>query len=204
MAFKEGKHESLTQEEAEEWLVGKYNPMPTLITLISGQLAPNLYSVLHLKPEKVILVHTKDTRGEAEHFKELVLKRYGVQSAELYECSPYDPEKLQNQATYLCEKLNGENNLILNYTGGTKPMSIHFYQVFKNRGAGLIYVDTQQETFWWTRNGHNEKEDVNIQLDLPALFLLKQASLRANTDKNQILALKNLTDFFFLCWWYPA
>src|SRR5690625_4642071 len=48
----------------------------TLICLVSGQLAPNLLSVLHFKPDEVVLVCTSDSRDLAERFKDLLISNW--------------------------------------------------------------------------------------------------------------------------------
>ena len=168
----------------------------TLICLISGQLAPNLFSVIHLKPTQVILIHTLDTYREALHFKDILSQRYGIQHIQLKETKPFNPNQIIQDADELRRELCGQKT-ILNYTAGTKPMAIQFVRVFEETDAKLLYVDTQQECFWWSQGDNTYSEPFDFHFGLPTLFDLENVSIRAQEDKNTIADLASLTNLLF-------
>lgn len=167
----------------------------TLICLISGQLTPNLLSVIELKPVSVILVHTLDTIENAKSFSGLIQNRYSVQNVDLIEVPPFNASAILEKAESLAKSLDTKSTITLNYTGGTKPMSIQFVRVFEDLGARLLYVDTQQECFWWTEKNNTTKEEFDFRFPITTLFDLRNVSIRSQTDKNNIESLKELTEF---------
>ena len=174
----------------------------TLICLISGQLMPNLFSVILLKPEEVILVHTIDSKEEALFFSEFIQKqKYGVSKTTLLEVRPFNPEEIRNSASELMKSIReaGEDpgSYTLNYTAGTKPMSIEFVNVFKQAGARLLYIDTQQETCWWTIDGKIEERPLEVKLNVPEVFSLNRGAILDQEQQPIINTLSNLTYCLF-------
>lgn len=166
----------------------------TLICLISGQLAPNLLSVIHFNPTQVILVHTEETYEYAVRFQDLLSNSYQIPHIKKWQTRPFDPEKIQERALALKETLAGQE-ILLNYTGGTKPMAIQFVRLFEQAGAQLLYVDTQQECFWLTKEKETKEQPFDFHFGLPTLFNLQKVDLRAQKDENEIEQLSELSDF---------
>ncbi len=174
----------------------------SLICLISGQLMPNLFSVVLLKPEEVILVHTVDSKEEALYFSAFIKKqKYGVAKTRLIEVKPFNPEEIRQSASELLESIAREglnlNSCILNYTAGTKPMSIEFVSVFKEAGARLLYIDTQQETCWWTTGNKIEQEPLHVRLNVPEVFALGRGIILGHEQDAVVDTLKELTAYLY-------
>lgn len=114
--------------------------MTTLITLVGEQPIPNLLPARHLKPERVIFVHT----GGGSHGTETVARRVasllsGVECRFL-PVSPYDVPAIQNK---LEEELSKVDECEFNLTGGTKPMNFAAYRVAQARQAPFFYFQTE-------------------------------------------------------------
>lgn len=177
----------------------------TLITLISGQLMPNLFSVIMLKPEKVVLVHTIDSKEDAVFFSEFIKnQKYGVSETDLIEVEPFNPEELIQSASRTLEKIKAteapSDSVVLNYTAGTKPMSIAFYTIFKEAGARLLYIDTQQETCWWTKREEIQEQRLQIKLNIPEVVSLKRGKILVPMEDEEriIHTLRELTTWVYL------
>lgn len=167
--------------------------MSILICLIGGQQAPNLFSVLRCSPERIILVHTEDSRDEADRLRSF-LKSRQVEQIQLFKVDPYHPRLIHQAAEQLKQQL-GSREIILNYTGGTKPIAIGFYEVF--RSNQLVYVDTQTETFWWGEADRLKEEPIDLKPDLPELLHLEGADIRSVEDHNRLLEFKDLTEYLY-------
>lgn len=170
----------------------------TLITLISGQLMPNLFSVVMLKPRKVVLVHTIDSEAEAEFFSEFIKnQKYGVAETELIEVKPFNPVEITHSASEVLRKIAADGvdsePVVLNYTAGTKPMSIAFYSVFKEAGSRLLYIDTQQETCWWTERDEIKEELLQVKLNIPEVLSLRSGAISGQEQENIIDTLREMT-----------
>lgn len=95
--------------------------MSILICLIGGQQAPNLFAVEQCRPQKNILVHSEDTESDASDFQSFLSSRV-YQDIRLWKVDPYHPGVITKAAQQLRGSLSGEE-VILNYTGGSKPMT---------------------------------------------------------------------------------
>ena len=174
----------------------------TLICLISGQLMPNLFSVILLKPKEVVLVHTEDSKNEALFFSDFIKKqKYSVEKTQLVEVEPFNQIAIGLSANKLLTELVNSNqdieNCTLNYTAGTKPMSIGFVNVFKDAGVKLLYIDTQEEICWWTRGTKIEQEPLKVKLNVPELFSLARGAILGQEQESNIQTLMGLTNYFF-------
>ncbi len=167
--------------------------MSVLICLTGGQQAPNLFAVEQCRPQKIILVHSEDTEPDASDFRSFLSSR-GYEDIRLWKVDPYHPRLITTAAQELRERLSGEE-VILNYTGGTKPMAIGFYQTFRDQT--LLYVDTQGETFWWGEGKNLKEQAVELYLDLPVLFQLRRARISSVTDHNMLDRLKSLVNYLY-------
>jgi len=168
----------------------------TLICLISGQLAPNLLSVLQIMPDSVWLVHTADTKSNAEHFRALLQADYSIAGVDMHEVHPFDPVQIRREATWLAEKRES-SEAVLNYTAGTKPMAVEFVRVFEQAGASILYVDTQDEIFWLSKNGETARIPFNFRFRLNTFFNLKEMAIKTETHDNVIAELSDLTELIF-------
>ena len=98
------------------------------ICLISGQPTPNLVPALSpdMCPKKVIMLVTREMKEQAGYLKN-VLRSHGVLTDEETIENAYDIGAIQKQIEELIGKLRQEKeapSIVLNLTGGTKPMAI--------------------------------------------------------------------------------
>lgn len=114
------------------------------ICLVSGQPMPNLIPLRmeELKPEKVILLVSPDMEVQAERV-ERVAREWGI-AVEKIPIAPYD----LNSARETCMNLlvhHEKEEVTLNATGGTKIMAFAAFEVFREMGRPILYVDTQDK-----------------------------------------------------------
>lgn len=149
-----------------------------------------------------MLVHTIDSEEDAVFFSDFIKnQKYGVSETQLVEVKPFNPAELEKIAIQLSEQLteagNSPDSMVLNYTAGTKPMSIAFYTVFKKAGARLLYVDTQQETCWWTENEEVFEKPLKVQLNIPELLLLRSGAILGHEQEGTVETLGALTNWIY-------
>jgi hypothetical protein len=124
----------------------------TQIALVGGQTIPVYVGAKEFDTQKLILIHTKQTKTEADRLKN-TLKKIKIES---HEVSPYDFE-----STYkLCKDLVDENskcNISLNLTSGSKIMALASFKAFDEQG--LVSFSINQ-----TGDYVNLKDNVTHQL----------------------------------------
>lgn len=114
--------------------------MKLLINLIGGQTAPNFIAARQYKPDKILNICSKDTENKSMMFKKTFGESHFLDDIVLND--PFDLSELETAIENIKEKhINDE--IILNFTGGTKPMSIGSFNGFINNNSKLIYIDSQ-------------------------------------------------------------
>lgn len=108
--------------------------MKILINLIGEQPIPNLLPILHLKPDKTIVLHTHKTHVVAERLKKII----GI--IQLVRTEPYS---FTNNLKKLQAVFNNNDEYIFNITGGTKIMSVALFQFALETNSKVVYVDSQ-------------------------------------------------------------
>lgn len=114
------------------------------VCLVSAQPIPNLIPLRmdELRPKKVILLVSPDMKIQAERL-ERVVREWGI-ATEKTPISPYD----LNSARETCLSLLAQyetDEIMLNVTGGTKIMAFAAFEVFRQMGRPILYVDTQDQ-----------------------------------------------------------
>jgi hypothetical protein len=119
------------------------------VCLISDQLLPNLIPALMDRPAIVYLIVTPEMAGQAERLDAL-LQQEGVAVRRCANAPGIELKAVIAFATTLADAIRAEHpdrRIVLNATGGTKPMSMGFMMVFGTRlGAEVIYADTTHDT----------------------------------------------------------
>lgn len=134
-----------------------------LIQLIGGQTLPNIFSLLAVVPDVVVNIYTKDTEAQHE-----AIVAWCNKNGSKFNLNPvfreYPPvsrdfqqlrSNLQSILNDVAEHIRNEEDalLILNMTGGTKPMSVTSTDLCgalehdNNICIPVFYVDTQMKRF---------------------------------------------------------
>lgn len=122
--------------------------MTTLLCLLSDQHVPNLLSVHHFKPDRLVLVETTSMsrRSVGKHFLE-ALASGGLDYGSRHDLQRLEAEDDLAGVRSALQEAYGRcpsGTWIANVTGGTKPMSIATYEFFKALGGRIIYTHALQ------------------------------------------------------------
>ncbi|MBO4379949.1 MAG: DUF1887 family protein [Muribaculaceae bacterium] len=162
------------------------------ITLVGGQAIPAYQGVKYsesFKPDKVVLVHSDSSKEEADRVKIAVKDNYG-NNVEFDYCmiSPIDFGKIKSGAEKIKNKYI-DDEVVVNITGGLKPWSIFFYNVFLSHPkATIVYVSQTNETI---NLSDNKTRDVKIDPKLR----LKLCGVELDTFKNNFFSDYTEEDF---------
>ncbi len=122
--------------------------MKVLLCLLSDQHIPNLLSVHHFRPDRLVLVETPTMRGKAKDLL-AALRLGGLDFASDDRChvQPLEAEDTLDSVRKCLQHAHGRypaETWIVNLSGGTKPMSIAAYEFSKEVRACPIYVNIQK------------------------------------------------------------
>ncbi len=120
----------------------------TLIQLISEQTIQNLLPILRLKPKKLVHLVTPKTAGRSAVLK-AAAKAAGLDpELEVIQLSPMPgiPECF-NAVVDAPAKNKTEGQSVVNFTGGTKLMSIGAFAAAQTQTVPSLYVDTMDACF---------------------------------------------------------
>lgn len=125
----------------------------THLYLVSAQATPNLTPALDpaVAPRRVLLLVSPHMARRAD-WLEAVLKPRGirVERWEIYDA--WDVEHVQQRVLELLEReapLVAVGDIALNATGGTKPMSIAAYEVFRAADLPIFYIHPEHDRLIW-------------------------------------------------------
>jgi len=134
-----------------------------MIALVGEQPASNLLPVRYLKPNHVVLVHTDQTWQVAKNLKGLLQPSANIQ---LLSVDAYDLLKIERSlSSFLSCKILASKQLIFNFTGGTKPMSVAAFRLAQETRSVIIYFKSQGNrstiySYRFASNGEIELESV--------------------------------------------
>jgi hypothetical protein len=119
-----------------------------LMLLVGSNPLPNYVAAQVLAKDpattRIILVCSHDTRDEAAKRLTKLLNEQGFAAIAHYEVDEADPEQIHREVANVVRSLSG--TIGLDYTGGTKAMSVHAYQAVKDTAhhrAQYIYLDAR-------------------------------------------------------------
>jgi hypothetical protein len=113
------------------------------VCLVSKELLPNLIPVLMLRPAQVHLVITDDMHAPGNRLRTL-LEQKKINVSCHYHAPSVRMAAVREFARGVAEAIASESSpVILNATGGTKPMALGFVDVFRERrDVTVVYTDT--------------------------------------------------------------
>lgn len=119
--------------------------MKVLLCLLSEQHVPNLLSVHHYKPDRLVLVESTKMRKQkaADNFQQ-ALKLGNLDYDDRCDVEPLEAEDNLKGVRAVLRRTFGKYPMadwIANVTGGTKPMSIAAFEFFKATDGRVIYTN---------------------------------------------------------------
>ncbi len=112
--------------------------MTTMVALVGEQPIPNLLPARYLKPERVVLVHTKHTEDQTRRLRNLLSDT---------ETQPLKIEDAYNIASIRDkiqqEMMSSGGDFLFNLTGGTKTMVLAAYDLARQFRSPFLYLQTE-------------------------------------------------------------
>ncbi len=136
------------------------------LCLVSDQPTPNITPLLDasFQPKEVILLTSPEKKLQAERLK-LVIQPCGVRVSIWPIDDAMDVEHIRDRVFELLEQHEG--SIALNATGGTKPMSIAAYEVFRGLGLPIFYVHPDKDRVIWMHPSDRKAFDIEDRIRLP-------------------------------------
>lgn len=121
----------------------------TLIQLVSEQTLPNILPALALRPSRLILCHTTRTVAQTQwirHALELAGLKFDLQLRSLG-LTP-DAQETGGAVRALIQECHSQNvEALINFTGGTKLMSLGAFVAALNEKVASCYIDSENMRF---------------------------------------------------------
>jgi hypothetical protein len=146
----------------------------THLYLVSGQATPNITPASDpaLAPRRVILLVSPNMRRNAG-WLEAVLRRRGLRVEHWPIDDPWNLGHIQTRVLELLEheaEAVAGQDIALNVTGGTKPMSIAAYEAFRAYEQPIFYVHPEQDRLIWLHPADRPERDLADRVRLDAFL----------------------------------
>jgi hypothetical protein len=160
------------------------------VVLVSGQPIPNLTPVLDpaFRPEEIVFLVTPDMRHRAK-WLEQVLRPRGIKTTQWTIDDAYDFEHLRERIWALLEaRGKARGRIALNATGGTKPMSIAAFDVFRDWQAPIFYIHPEQDRVIWLHPSERSAFDLADRVKLEPFLQAHGAMIDGELMRSSIAA----------------
>jgi len=119
------------------------------LVLISDQAVPNITPILdeRFKPKQVIMLVSPDKTAQAEQLANIYKPR-GIKVSYWRIENPWHIEDIQERLLELMTRYETQS-IALNVTGGTKPMAIAAYEIFRELDKAIFYIHPEQDRLIW-------------------------------------------------------
>ena len=115
----------------------------TLINILSNEILPNFIATMEVAPDCVIALASSEFEGQSEILENLTGTPHEVEPFK-----PFDFQADFNAVMKLIKEMPSDDDIIINFTGGTKVMSVSAVMgaiaVGRDRDFELIYVDSDE------------------------------------------------------------
>lgn len=146
------------------------------LVLISEQAVPNITPILdkRFRPDQVIMLVSSEMSVRADHL-ETIYKAKGITVSRWLLDDAWDVEHIRNQVIDL---LNNHKHvdIALNATGGSKPMSIAAYEVFRNLDKPIFYIHQEADRLIWLHPGEQASVDLADHINIREYLMAYGAS----------------------------
>lgn len=143
---------------------------PTHVCLVYNTATAHVVPALDpaTRPREVILVHGPDHRHRAESLAK-VLRPTGIAVAFWPVEDIWDVAHLQNRLLELMGEYEGQT-LALNASGGTRPMSMAAFEIFREFGLPVFYLHPRTDRLHWLHDRARPPVDCADRVKLPAFL----------------------------------
>lgn len=129
-----------------------------LLSLASRQAWPHILAVAHLKPERLMLLHSSDaeeSRKPAERLKKFLESRSFLLEKGHTNLEEVPHDRFEVIGSRL-DELVGEDgdDIVMNFTGGNKLMATAAFRWADERGIRSFYLERGNRITWFERGGN--------------------------------------------------
>lgn len=157
----------------------------THLCLVSDQPMPNFLPILHsvTKPEQVILAVTDKMATKADWLKKAIENRK-IDVRILPIPNAYNLAVLQDFFINWLDK-DAPEDIVLNVTGGTKPMAIAAQEAFRMANKPVFYISVESDELIWleTRQGPIK---MTTNLSLKTFFTIHGFQMEKNNRQGRL------------------
>jgi len=107
------------------------------IALVGGQLLPIYLGFKEFTPDKVHYIVSKDSKKGLKHLMSVIK---GVPTVE-HNCNAYDFDSVKTTCEKILDKIEDQDEVSINFTGGTKIMVLAIHSVLMERGLTGFYIN---------------------------------------------------------------
>ena len=122
-----------------------------LIQIISRQTMPNLLAAMAVEPARIVHICTPSMKGVSAALTK-AYREAGVK-VDVQELAVDEKPLMPEMFAAVTQAIKGESAAVVNFTGGTKPMSIGAYGAANAARVPSFYVDTDRGEFLDGRTG---------------------------------------------------
>ena len=162
--------------------------MKVLFQLISGQVIPNITANDFIKPDKVYYFYTAQSKKELE----LIIKINTIPHIDI-EISAYDYDDVYSKLKKVLNETKSEvSDIYLNFTNGTKIMSIAAYNLFTEKQFDRIYINTEKnEVLIFENNLPVQSRNIESLIDIEDYFALHGHKIKSYSKSDDTLINEN-------------
>lgn len=151
------------------------------IALVGGQAYPVYLGIKALKPSDVILIHSAETKSDAERIRNILCDDATVDMAHVLfmQIPTVDIATVQKELHRCVDALPSSVRCTANLTGGTKLWSILLYRELAGRpDVGLVYVDQNCDIY---NIAALQSTPSRVSIDMATLFRLYGNEVKSYT-----------------------
>lgn len=143
----------------------------THLFLVHDEQISNITPALdpRFRPCNACLLASPDRTEQVERL-EAILKQAGVSVSRWQVGDAWDIDHLRERILEFVVSNEGGGDIVLNASGGTRPMSLAAYEVFRNLGKPVYYVHPERDHVVWLHPHDRESFDLADRIKLPAYF----------------------------------
>ena len=177
--------------------------MKILINLIGEQTAPNLIACKCYNADKIINVSTSRTKKQSDNLKNTFIKDKFEE--DIFIEDAYNIFETEDKINNFINNKKPEDEIILNFTGATKPISIGAYLGVDNHNVKCIYIDSATGRILEYLNKKNNVSKINCKISIEEHFKMygheiKKKEETERSDKDERKRLKEyLKENYYSC-----
>lgn len=133
------------------------------IALVGGQLLPIYVGIKEFSPDKIHFIVSKESVESLNNLKPMIA---GISQSE-YKCNPFDFYEIKAICEKIIQKVNPEDSIIFNLTGGTKIMVLACQAIIHEKGLEGVYIN-QDDSFLVLPS--YERKSISYELSVKEFF----------------------------------